>query len=68
MLEANVRQNATVLSVFGAGNYESRILRSNFDYFINRVSLVRKGNQTLADKLKTGDQERDKRVKTLLLK
>ena len=68
MLETNVRQNATVLSVFGAGNYESRILRSNFDYFINRVSLVRKGNQTLADKLKTGDLERDKRVKTLLLK
>ena len=68
MLEANVIQNATVLSVFGALNLESRVLKDNYDYFINRISLVKRGNQTLADKLKTGDQERDKRVKTLLLK
>lgn len=30
--------------------------------------MVRRGDQSLADRLQTGDQERDKRVKTLLLK
>ena len=68
MLEASVIQNSTVLSVFGALNLESFILRQNYDYFSQRISLVRRGDQSLADRLQTGDQERDKRVKTLLLK
>ena len=68
MLEASVIQNSTVLSVFGALNLESVILRQNYDYFSQRISLVRRGDQSLADRLQTGDQERDKRVKTLLLK
>lgn len=68
MLEANVISNSTVLSVFGAGNYESKILRSNYDYFYHRLSMVRRSDQSLADRLQTGDAERDKRVKTLLLK
>ena len=68
MLEANVILNSTVLSVFGAGNYESKILRSNYDYFYHRLSMVRRSDQSLADRLQTGDVERDKRVKTLLLK
>ena len=68
MLEANVIQNSTVLSVFGALNLESVILRKNYDYLSQRISLVRRGDQNLADRLQTGDQERDKRVKTLLLK
>ena len=68
MMEANVIPNSTVLSVFGAGNYESRILRNNYDYFYHRLSMVRRSDQSLADRLQTGDVERDKRVKTLLLK
>lgn len=67
-LESNVIQNSTVLSVFGALNLESFILRQNYDYFSQRISLVRRGEQSLADRLQTGDQERDKRVKKLLLK
>lgn len=67
-LESNVIQNSTVLSVFGTLNLESFILRQNYDYFSQRISLVRRGEQSLADRLQTGDQERDKRVKKLLLK
>lgn len=68
MLEASMRQNATVLSVYGGVNMESKVLRENFDYFANRISMVKRSDQNLADRLKTGDQERDRRVKTLLLK
>lgn len=68
LLVTNVIQNATVLSVFGSLNIESRVLRENYDYFIDRVSLVRRGDQSLADRLQTGDPERDKMVKKLLLK
>lgn len=68
MLESSVIQNATLLSVFGGKNLESRVLRANFDYFANRISKVQRSDQSLADRLKTGDPERDKRVKTLLLK
>lgn len=67
-LESNVIQNSTVLSVFGSLNLESSILRQNYDYFSQRISLVRRGEQSLADRLQTGGQERDKRVKKLLLK
>ena len=68
MLEANVIQNATVMSVFGALNLGSKVLRMTFDFFATRVSSVKRSEQSLADRLKTGDAERDKRVKTLLLK
>ena len=68
MLESSVNQNATVLSVFGDKNMNSRVLRDNFNYFANHISLVQRSDQSLADRLKTDDPERDKRVKTLLLK
>lgn len=68
MLEASVIQNATVMSIFGGLNLGSKVLRSNFDFFANRLSMVKRSDQSLADRLKTGDLERDKRVKTLLLK
>ena len=68
MLEANVIQNASVMSVFGALNMDSRILRENYDYFVNRISLVKRSDRGLVDRLQTRDVERDKRVKTLLLK
>lgn len=68
MLEANVIQNATVMSVFGALNLGSKVLKSNYDFFANRVSMVKRSDQSLAERLQTGDAERDKRVKTLLLK
>jgi AAA15 family ATPase/GTPase len=67
-LEANTLQNATVLAVFGGMNLESRVMRDNYDYFVNRISLVKRSDQSLADRLQTGDAERDKRVKVLLLK
>lgn len=68
MLEASVIQNATVMSIFGGLNLGSKVLKSNFDFFANHVSMVKRSDQSLADRLKTGDTERDKRVKTLLLK
>lgn len=68
VLEKSVTQNSTVMAVFGGMNMESTVLKQNYDYFVQRVSLVRRGEQSLADRLQTGDQERDKRVKTLLLK
>lgn len=68
MLESSVNQNATVLSVFGDKNLNSRILRDNFNYFANHVSLVKRSDQSLSDRLKTDDPDRDNRVKILLLK
>ena len=68
VLEKNVIQNSTVLAVFGGMNISSNLLRLNYDYFVQRISLVRRSDQGLEDRLQTGDQERDKRVKTLLLK
>ena len=68
MLESSVIQNATVLSVFGEKNLNSRVLRDNFNYFVNHISLVKRSDQSLADRLKTDDPERDSRVKTILLK
>lgn len=68
LLEGNVIQNSTVLSVYGSLNIESRVLRDNYDYFIGRLSLVRRSEQNLADRLQTDDPDRDRQVKKLLLK
>ena len=68
LLEANAIQNSTVLSVFGSLNIESRVLRCNYDFFIERLSLVRRSEQNLADRLQTDDPDRDRQVKMLLLK
>ena len=67
LLEANAIQNSTVLSVFGSLNIESRVLRCNYDFFIERLSLVRRSEQNLADRLQTDDPDRDRQVKMLLL-
>ena len=67
-LEANTLQNATVLAAFGGMNLESKVLRETYDYFVKHISMVKRSDQSLADRLQTGDVERDKRVKTLLLK
>lgn len=64
----NVIQNSSVLSVFGYLNLESQILRANYDFFAQQISMVRKSNNVkMVDKLKTNNPERDQRVKTLLL-
>lgn len=68
LLEGNVIQNSTVLSVYGTLNIESRVLRDNYDYFIGRLSRVRRSEQNLADRLQTDDPDRDRQVKKLLLK
>ena len=68
VLESNVIQNATVLSVFGEKNLNSRVLRDNFNYFANHISLVKRSDQSLVARLKTDNPERDTRVKTILLK
>ena len=67
-LEVNTVNNASVMSQFGSMNLESRILRMNFDYFVNRISKVHQAENTLAEKLSTGDNEHDKCMKQLLLK
>lgn len=68
MLEKSVIQNATVMAIFKTLNLESRVMNENYDYFVNHIGLVKRSDQSLADRLKTGDEERDSRVKTLLLK
>ena len=67
-LKLTVIQNSSVLSVFGSLNLESQSLKSNYDFFDKHISLIRKSaNQTIADKLKTGNPERDLQVKRMLL-
>ena len=67
-LRLTVIQNASVLSVFGSLNLESQTLKMNYDFFDQHVSFVHKSNnQKIADKLKTGNPERDLQVKSLLL-
>lgn len=67
-LEVNTLANASVLSTFGALNLESQILTKNFDYFENHISLVHKSDKSLADKLQTGDVDKDRALKKLLLR
>jgi hypothetical protein len=62
----NTLSNSTVLSQFGAMNLNSVELKNNFEYFANRVSRVRKSDQSLADKLQTGDKDRDQKMKRIL--
>ncbi len=66
-LEINIWNNATVLATFGSLNLESKVLKANLDYFVNRVSMVHKSNISLADKLSSGDPERDQKIKELLI-
>lgn len=67
-LEVNTLANASVLSTFGALNLESQILTKNFDYFENHISMVHKSDKNLADKLQTGDVDKDRALKKLLLR
>lgn len=66
-LEVNTLNNTTVLCQFGAMNLDSRILKTNYDYFENHISKVHKSDQNLADKLSTGDAKRDQSMKRMLL-
>lgn len=67
-LKLTVIQNSSVLSVFGSLNLESLSLKANYDFFDKHIGIVRKSNnQKIADKLKTGNPERDSQIKTLLL-
>jgi len=67
-LEVNTLANTSVLSTFGALNLESQILTKNFDYFENHISMVHKSDKSLADKLQTGDVDKDRALKKLLLR
>lgn len=67
-LEVNTLANSSVLSTFGSLNLESLILTANYDYFENHISLVRKSDKSLADKLQTGEPNRDRVMKILLLR
>lgn len=67
-LEVNTLANASVLSTFGALNLESQILTKNFDYFENHISMVHKSDKSLVDKLQTGDVDKDRALKKLLLR
>ena len=55
-----------MLATFGSLNMLSKQLRLNYDYFVNRLSIVHKANITLTEKLSSGDQERDNKIKELL--
>lgn len=67
-LEVNTLANSSVLSTFGSLNLESAILTANYDYFENHISFVRRSDKSLADKLQTGDPNRDRVMKRLLLR
>lgn len=67
-LEVNTLANASVLSTFGSLNLESQILTNNFNYFENHISMVHKSDKSLADKLQTGDVDKDRALKKLLLR
>lgn len=67
-LEVNTLANASVLSTFGSLNLESLILSANYNYFENHISMVQKSDKSLADKLQTGDPDRDKVMKKMLLR
>lgn len=67
-LKVNTLANASVLSTFGALNLESQILSKSFDYFENHISMVHKSETSIADKLQTGDLEKDKALKRSLLR
>lgn len=67
-LEVNTLANASVLATFGSLNLESLILSENFNYFENHISMVHKSDKSLADKLQTGDPEKDRVLKKLLLR
>ena len=66
-LEVNTVNNTTVLCQFGTMNLDSRILKINYDYFENHISKVHKSDQNLAEKLSTGDANRDQNMKRMLL-
>lgn len=66
-LEVNTLNNSTVLASFGAMNLDSKVLKSNYDYFVNRISRIHKSDQSLAEKLSTGDSKKDALMKRLLL-
>ncbi len=66
-LEINLWNNATVMATFGSLNLTSKVLKINYDYFVNRLSIVHKSNISLADKLSSGDPERDATIKELLM-
>ena len=51
-LEINTVANSTVLSSFAYLNLESKILSANLYYFEDKISYVKKGDKSLADKLK----------------
>ena len=67
-LEVNTVENSTVLSVFASLNLESKILSSNLLYFEDRISYVKKGDRSLADKLKTDDPDKDALMKRMILR
>lgn len=67
-LAINTLANASVLSTFGTLNLESQVLSENFDYFENHISMIHKSDKSLADKLQTGDPDKDRILKSLLLR
>lgn len=64
----NTLANSSVIATFAALNMESDILSANYNFFENHVSMVRKSKESIADKLHTGDVERDMYIKKILLR
>ena len=68
ILEFNTVNNTSVLAQFGSMNLESKVMRGSFEYFYYRLNRIHKGEISLAERLDTGDKERDEKMKHLLLK
>ena len=67
-LEVNMLSNSSVISTFATLNIDSAVLSTNFDFFEEHIGIVHRANKSLADKLSTGDVDRDKKIKKLLLR
>lgn len=67
-LQANIISNSTVLSQFGNMNLDCPQLRAVYDYFTNRISRISRGDKTIAEKLQTGNDVSDQKMKQLVLK
>lgn len=67
VLISNTLDNSTLLASFNTVNIDCLELEKNFSFFENKLGVVHKSSQTLADRLKSGDELRDAKIKSLVL-
>lgn len=66
-LQSNTLDNSSLLATFNSVNINCPELDKHFLFFKNNLGVVRKSEQSLADRLKTGDESRNQKIKSLVL-